>query len=94
MDDVTELAQLREQIDQIDDRILELLAERIRVVLRIGELKRRAGIPVYDADRERAIYERLCRRAPKPATADIVHSVFERVIDESRRAEQHARREP
>lgn len=94
MDDVTELAQLREQIDKIDDRILELVAERIRVVLRIGELKRKSGIPVYDAERERAIFERLSHIAPKPATAEIVRSIFERIVDESRRAEQHGRREP
>jgi len=93
VDDSTELSRLRDEIDQIDDRILELVAERMRVALRIGELKRKSHTPVYDPERERSIYLRLCEKAPKPLTADMVRRLFERVIDESRRAEQRAERE-
>ena len=90
MNDSTELTQLRDEIDAIDDKILELVAERMRLAVRIGEIKRKAGIPIYDPERERSIYQRLCPKAPKPATPDMVRRIFERVIDESRRAEQRA----
>jgi chorismate mutase len=90
VDDSTELHQLREQIDDIDDQILAIVAERMRLAVRIGELKRKRGIPIYDPDRERHIYQRLCSKAPKPVSPDMVRRIFERVIDESRRAEQRA----
>jgi len=90
VDDSTELHQLREQIDDIDDQILAFVAERMRLAVRIGELKRKKGVPIYDPDRERQIYQRLCAKAPKPVSADMVRRIFERVIDESRRAEQRA----
>ena len=90
MDDSTELEQLRRQIDDIDDQILAIVAERMRVAVRIGELKRKHGVPIYDPDRERHIFQRLCAKAPKPVSPDMVRRIFERVVDESRRAEQRA----
>ncbi|GMV15800.1 MAG: chorismate mutase [Polyangiaceae bacterium] len=92
MDAEPTLSELRDQIDRIDDRLLELLAERVRVALRIGELKNEGGLPVYDPERERSIYLRLCQRAMAPLTPDVVRRVFERIVDETRWAEQRAKR--
>jgi chorismate mutase len=84
-----ELEALRSTIDDLDRRILELLAERVRVVLSVGDYKRRNGLAVYDPERERRMLERLARMAPKPLDGDTVRRIFERLIDESRRIEQH-----
>ncbi len=84
-----ELEALRVEIDAIDQQILELVAARVRVVLRVGELKRRLGLPVYDPERERAMLERLAARAPPPLDLATIRRVFERLIDESRRLEQN-----
>ena len=83
------LEALRREIDAIDDRLLELLADRVRKVLAVGDLKREQRIAVYDPERERQVIDRLIRVAPEPLRAPMVRRVFERVIDESRRAEQH-----
>jgi chorismate mutase-like protein len=82
-----ELEALRRQIDAIDERILGLVAERVRLVLRVGELKRSSGTAVYDPERERRVLERLARRAVPPLDRETVQRVFERLIDESRRLE-------
>lgn len=87
MADDQRLAELRLRIDEIDSRILELVADRLRTALEIGELKRRLGRPIYDPERERLIVERLMSRAPAPLHPDQVRRVFERLIDESRHAE-------
>lgn len=92
MDGQPTLSELRDQIDRIDDRLLELLAERIRIALRIGELKSEGGLPVYDPERERNIFLRLCQRATPPLSPDVVRRVFERIVDETRWAEQRAKR--
>jgi chorismate mutase len=87
MDDPALLA-LRREIDEIDDHILALLAERVRKVLAVGDLKRQRGIPVYDPERERSLLDRLSAAAPSPLEPATVRRVFERLVDESRRLEQ------
>jgi chorismate mutase len=83
-----ELEHLREDIDRIDRQILELVAERVRIVLKVGDLKREHDLQVYDPDRERRLTQRLGELAPAPLDASTVRRVFERIIDESRRLEQ------
>ncbi len=84
-----ELDTLRAEIDALDQQILDLVAARVRVVLRVGELKRRLGLPVYDPERERAMLERLAERATPPLDLATIRRIFERLIDESRRLEQN-----
>jgi chorismate mutase len=91
MTDDEALAALRRRIDSIDDRIVELLAERVSAVLEIGELKRQSGAPIYDPARERSILERLSRHPPSPLEPETVRRVFERLIDESRWVEGRTR---
>ncbi len=52
----------REAIDVIDDRLLELINERMKVVERVGEIKNESGAPIYRPEREKAILERLEKR--------------------------------
>jgi chorismate mutase-like protein len=89
MSPVNELDTLRIAIDAVDQRISELLAERVRLVLAVGEYKRKNGLAVYDPERERSVLERLAKAAKPPLDGDTVRRVFERLIDESRRIEQH-----
>jgi 3-deoxy-7-phosphoheptulonate synthase/chorismate mutase len=85
-----ELEALRRSIDDLDGRILELVAERVQVVLSVGQYKRRNDIPVYDPERERNMLDRLCAQAKHPLDADTVRRIFERLVDECRRIEQHS----
>jgi len=81
--------ELREAIDALDHEILQLVAARIRVVLQVGDYKRARGLPVYDPSRERALLDRLAKAAPEPLDGETVRRIFERLVDESRRLEQH-----
>lgn len=85
-----ELEALRRSIDDLDARILELVAERVKVVLAVGQFKRTNNLAAYDPERERKMLERLCGQAPEPLDAGTVRRIFERLIDESRRIEQHS----
>lgn len=53
-----ELDELREQIDDIDDRLLEILSRRMSVARQIGELKKEIGMRVVQQDR----YSELIRK--------------------------------
>lgn len=84
-----DFSHLRKAIDDIDHQILELLQQRLALVLEVGELKRQHGIKVYDPGREREVLERLVGARKTPLRAETVRRVFERIIDESRSHEQH-----
>jgi chorismate mutase len=87
-----ELIRLRRSIDQVDNQILTLLAERAALVRSVGDYKRESQLPVYDPERERRVIARLVEQAPAGVDAEMVQRVFERIIDESRRLEhRHAK---
>src|SRR5687767_11831863 len=60
--------ELRKQIDALDERIVELLNDRARVVVDIGTLKQQHNAPSYPPDREKAALEKLRKlnRGPLP----------------------------
>ncbi|MEW6095311.1 MAG: prephenate dehydratase [bacterium] len=60
--DKKELNKFREKIDEIDDQILELLNRRVEIAKEIGKFKRKRGIEAYQPDREREVYDRLCKK--------------------------------
>ena len=55
----------REEIDTIDNEILTLLNKRMKVVKRVGEIKKDTGGAIYRPEREKAIIERLVIRSEK-----------------------------
>jgi chorismate mutase/prephenate dehydrogenase len=58
-----ELLELRQRLDVIDNRIVELIAERQAVVTTIAEHKLRTGLPLRHYEREREVIERGVERA-------------------------------
>ena len=84
-----DLDELRRGIDAVDQQILKLLHDRVRLVMAVGEYKRERGIPVYDPDRERDLFERLGNAAEPPLDAETARSIFQRIVDECRRIEHN-----
>lgn len=82
-----DLQRLRERIDAVDAAILTQINERARLVLEVGRVKQRAGLPTFDPARERSILERLAALNPGPfPTASIPH-VFREIIGITRSLE-------
>ncbi|MGI6577656.1 MAG: bifunctional chorismate mutase/prephenate dehydratase [Eubacteriales bacterium] len=61
-----ELIDLRKKIDEIDDRLATLFAERMQTVLQVAEYKRKTGTPLVDRSREREIIDRVTSQLPEP----------------------------
>ncbi len=79
---------LREQIDQLDERLLEIFSQRAALALEIGAIKKQQDLPIYDPARENLIFERVKNSNPGPLDDGAIIRLFERVIDESRRLER------
>ena len=79
------LAACRQQIDTLDQRIVELIQERARVVAQVGDIKREAHLPVTVSGREQQVIEKaqeLSKGGPLPAEA--VGRIYQKLIEEMR----------
>lgn len=57
------LEEMRKSIDNIDNAIMAMLAERFKVTDRIGAYKAQNGLPARDAQRETAQFKRIAELA-------------------------------
>ena len=80
--------ELRQEIDRLDGELLRIFNQRAQLALSIGAIKKEMGLPIYDPNRERLIFERMRERNPGPLDNHAIVRLFERVIDESRRLER------
>lgn len=80
--------EIRREIDRLDSELLRIFNERAGLALAIGHLKKEKGLPVYDPDREKKIFDRVQSQNPGPLDNQAIVRLFERVIDESRRLER------
>jgi chorismate mutase len=82
---------LRGRIDVIDDQLVRLLNVRVACAVEVGRLKHEMGLAVYQPDREAKVLAAVRKTATDlagPLTAEAVVRIFERIIDEARRAER------
>ncbi len=71
---------IRQEIDELDDSLLELLSRRAEKVIEIGRLKEQTQRAVFDPARERKILDRLNARNKGPLSRAAVEDVFGSII--------------
>jgi chorismate mutase len=59
------LDKLREQINHIDDELMDLLAQRMRIAERIGEYKKNNGVTILQSNRWNQILEKSFGKGDK-----------------------------
>ena len=78
------LTLLRQQIDQINEDILELLAKRMRVTSEIGQFKKEHDMPVIQPTRYNELMEHLVKSGEQLGLApDFVRTVLAAIHEES-----------
>ncbi len=77
------LTDLRNKIDEIDTRIVDLLNERARVVIEVGELKKKTNMDFHQPGRERVILERLAARNKGPFPQNTLRAVYREILSSS-----------
>lgn len=91
------LEQLRQRIDELDGDLVRLLNERAGCALRIGEIKKAMGLPMYQPEREAEVLRRVRAASVAgggPLGPEAIARLFERIIDEARGLELKAARTP
>lgn len=84
-----ELNELRDQIDAVDKQIVELLAQRLSLVEKVGEVKSKHGLPIYAPDREAAMLASRCEEAEKRGVPpQLIEDILRRTMRESYASEK------
>ena len=82
------LAECRDSIEEIDRRIVALIAERTDIGRRTAVLKRGVGLPILDPKREAEVIRRAVATArAHDLASEPIREIFWHVVGISRRAQ-------
>ncbi len=90
-----ELAHLRQELDELDRSILAAAARRSEIVRGIATAKARAsgGRPLFDRERERAVYDRARKVAEEVGLpAPVGHQLMMTLVENSHRIQEEVSR--
>ncbi|MGN1044275.1 MAG: chorismate mutase [Acutalibacteraceae bacterium] len=79
---MSDLKNLREKIDFIDDEILNLLVERFKIIKSVSNLKRANNIEVVQKSRIDEIIQKVRNKASKNKIAPIIfEKIYSNIIE-------------
>jgi chorismate mutase len=76
-----DISDWRKKIDELDRKLVELLNQRAAAAHEIGRLKRDAGMPIYEPDREQAVFNNVRRENRGPLPDHDLLNIYERIMD-------------
>lgn len=82
------LKPLRDQIDEIDVQILDLLNRRAQVAQEVGRIKNQSGAPIFRPDREAQVLRRIAQRNPGPLGNIELQTIFKEIMSSCRALEK------
>ncbi|QJC37066.1 bifunctional chorismate mutase/prephenate dehydrogenase [Enterobacteriaceae endosymbiont of Donacia vulgaris] len=81
---LNKLSLLRNKIDILDIKLLDILSKRLKLVKKIGVIKNKYGLPIYVPEREKhIIYLRKKEAKKKGISPKFVEDILYRIINES-----------
>ena len=80
----THIGVLRQAIDEIDEKIMGLVNQRLSLAKQVGDYKKQGGIQITDSDREKEIMNRLLEKNKGPMSDNGLHNIFGAIIAEGR----------
>ena len=79
---MADLKELRGEIDEIDEQIIRFLANRAKVCRAIGTEKKKKGVPIHDATREKEVYAKVRQQASKLGlNPDEVEAIYRQIVN-------------
>jgi chorismate mutase/prephenate dehydratase len=87
------LTNRRRKIDLIDQKLLSLLNQRLRIALEIRKIKKQMGTKIYDPKREKEVLERLRLRSREKGLLKEkdVEKIFSTIIKVCRQSQKKLR---
>ena len=83
-----DISDWRKRIDELDRKLVELLSQRAQAAHEIGKLKLGAGMPIYEPDRERNVFNNVRGVNPGPLQDRDLLRIYERIMDVMRQIQK------
>ena len=77
----------RSKIDEIDERIVELMNQRASCAIEIGRIKEASGIDIENLSREADVLGHIAAINSGPLQSDTLETVFRTIIEACKRLE-------
>lgn len=74
----------REQINQLDQGIVDLLKQRFQTSALIGQIKEKTHLQVLDSDREKRVLDQVAQLESDPETRKYLQKIFQEILKNSR----------
>ena len=87
---MSDLADWRKRIDEIDQQLVKLLNARAQCAVEIGHMKKGMNLPTWQPEREAEILRNIVKSNEGPLDDAAIRRLFERIIDEARSLERHS----
>ena len=81
------LKEKRRNIDLLDEKLLKLLNQRLRVALEIGKIKKGIGKKIHDPGREKEVLERLKLKNKGPVKRQDLIKIFRVIMEVCRQSQ-------
>ena len=83
-----DLKNLRDQIDDIDSKILSLINQRLEIGKKVGMVKKETNSRILDRTRERNVIEKLSKINQGPADKHLLRYIFNVIITATREVQK------
>ena len=81
------LIRRRKELDLIDQKLLTLLNQRLRITLKIGKIKKEMGKKILDRGREKEVLDRLKRKNRGPLKEQDLGKIFTTIMKVCRQSQ-------
>ena len=82
-----QLADLRQQLDQVDDGVVQLMKQRMAMIRQVAQVKAAAGMAVHQPEREAALLDRLAGQGDDTFTPEEIRTLYHTILTLSKAAQ-------
>ena len=79
-----DLNEIRQQIDTVNNEIVALLEERMKLVTRVSAYKQSTGKVIYDPEREKTLLSKVAESVVNPEYQEPIVASFADIMKHSR----------
>jgi chorismate mutase len=87
---LSKLNDLRQNIQEIDKKLVSLLCERMKLSIRIGQIKKEKNLSIKDPVQEQQVIKNIITTKHDPLKSEDLKNIFDRIIQISRESQQES----
>ena len=84
-----ELKDLRKKIDEIDRDIVRLIDERMKVSVKVGEIKKKNNAPIFDPKREKEVIASRISLLENKELSNLITTIYNDIMYTSKQIQKH-----